>query len=130
LITYLCGGINGLSDSQCKDWRKESKSLLNTNTLDPMRRDYRGIEHLNTDKIVEDDIKDIQESDFVLVNAEKPSWGTAMEIVYSYEFAKEIVAFTTGPRISPWLKYHCNAILETLEEAIDYINERANDYTR
>jgi len=42
--TYLCGGINGLNDSQCKNWREEAKELLGTETLDPMRNDYRGIE--------------------------------------------------------------------------------------
>ena len=43
---YLCGGINGLSDEDCTDWREATKAELynHFNFLDPMRRDYRGRE--------------------------------------------------------------------------------------
>jgi hypothetical protein len=51
--TYLCGGINELSDSACCDWRAVAKSLLRTETLDPMRRDYRGREGDFTNEIIE-----------------------------------------------------------------------------
>ncbi len=127
-ITYLCGGIAGLNDSQCKDWRELAKSLLKTSTLDPMRRDFRGIEGDHTDEIVDGDIADIRQSNFILVNATKPSWGTALEIVYAMEAPSEdkwpiVVAFTgPGVSISPWLQYHCAAIFDTLEEAVGYIN--------
>src|ERR1039458_9368129 len=84
IYTYLCGGINGLSDDQAITWREKAKSLLKTETLDPMRRDYRGREDQAVGEIVQGDLEDINASQFVLVNATRPSWGTAMEMVYSY----------------------------------------------
>ena len=123
IFTYLCGGINGLNDAQAKNWREVAKSLLKTDTLDPMRRDYRGIEDASVNEIVKGDLEDIQNSRFILVNATRPSWGTAMEIVYAYMTGdSRIVSFTEGAKISPWLRYHSDAIYNTVEEAVDDIN--------
>jgi nucleoside 2-deoxyribosyltransferase len=124
-LTYLCGGINGLSDSECKDWRERAKELLTMGTLDPMRRDYRGVEGDNYFAIVTGDLSDIQDSDYFLVNATVPSWGTAMEIVYAYKLHRKIVAFVGDSRVSPWLKFHCNHVVKTLEEATDLLNKEA-----
>jgi len=86
-----------------------------------MRRDYRGREDQCVDEIVQGDLDDIYASRFVLVNATKPSWGTAMEIVYAHKDNKIIVAFTGDSRVSPWLRKHCR-VFPSLEEAIDLIN--------
>lgn len=126
VITYLCGCINGLSDSECRDWREVAKELLKTETLDPMRRDYRGKEDESVDEIVKGDLDDIAASTFMLVNATRPSWGTAMEIVYACEGQRlGIVAFVGDARVSPWLRYHCDQIFRTVEEAVAFINEHA-----
>jgi nucleoside 2-deoxyribosyltransferase len=122
MTTYLCGGINGLSDSDCRDWREVAKSELFTPTLDPMRRDYRGKEDESVREIVEGDLDDIDRSDFVLVNATRPSWGTAMEIVYAYQASKVVVSWVGQSRVSPWLRFHSSEIHATLEEAIGSIN--------
>lgn len=121
-VTYLCGGINGLSDTDCRDWREVAKEALFTDTLDPMRRDYRGKEDLNVTNIVLGDLEDIGVSDFILVNATKPSWGTAMEIVYAHQQGKKIVAFTGGSRVSPWLRYHCTEVVDSLKDAVTWIH--------
>lgn len=132
--TYLCGGINGLTDGECNDWRGQAKSLLRTDVLDPMARDYRGVEDSNVQAIVLGDLDDIRRSDFVLVNATRASWGTAMELVYAHQRGsaaapgvggKPIIAFVgRGARVSPWLRYHCTAIHETLYDACQDINQR------
>lgn len=120
--TYLCGGINGLSDAQCNDWRQEAKSLLDTETLDPMARDYRGKEAESINSIVEGDISDILACDFILVNASRPSWGTAMEVVYAKQYGKRTIAFVPPEvPVSPWLAYHCK-VVRSLQHAIDWIN--------
>lgn len=124
MITYLCGGINGLSDSDCRDWREVAKSLLMTGTLDPMRRDYRGKEDESVNEIVAGDLADIQASDFVLVNGTRPSWGTAMEIVYAVIHKKPVVTFVGDSRVSPWLRYHSTRIFKTVEDACEFINSR------
>lgn len=123
MITYLCGGINGLSDDDCKNWREDAKTKLKTETLDPMRRDYRGHEDDYYYEIVLGDLDDIVKSDFVLVNATRPSWGTAMEIVYAQRAGCVIVAFTGESKISPWLRYHVTSIVKTPDDAIETINK-------
>lgn len=122
MTTYLCGGINGLSDSACKDWREVAKASLKTTVLDPMRRDYRGKEDENVQEIVGSDRADIHVSTFLLVNATRPSWGTAMEIVYAAFERKYIVAFVGNGKVSPWLRFHCSKIVKTVEEAVEHIN--------
>jgi nucleoside 2-deoxyribosyltransferase len=122
---YLCGGIHGLTDEQANEWRQRAKALLGeVSILDPMRRDYRAVESENVDSFVQDDLREIAESDTLLVNATRPSWGTAMEIVYARILGRRIVAFTEpGTSVSPWLKYHCDAITSSLEEAVARIRE-------
>lgn len=129
-MTYLCGGINGLTDTDCNDWRTMAKKLLRHPTLDPMRRDYRGSEADNVNSIVAGDLEDIQASTFVLVNATRPSWGTAMEVVYAYQAGKRIHAFVESGRISPWLRFHCSAVHTILEEACAAINQERTEHDR
>lgn len=129
--TYLCGGINGLSDADCRDWRESAKSLLHTGTLDPMRRDYRGREDESVLDIVRGDYADIDASDFVLANVIRPSWGTAMEIHYAHSRRIPVIGWTgDATRISPWLRYHCEALHPALGAAIEDINRRADRFFR
>lgn len=126
MTVYLCGGINGLSDSDCRDWREFAKAELSTPTLDPMRRDYRGREDESVTEIVIGDLADINACEIVLVNATKPSWGTAMELFYAASKAKTVVAWVKpGVPVSPWLRYFCREIHESLEDAIGSINGMA-----
>ena len=123
---YLCGGINGLSDAQCKDWREVAKAIFTPAgiaTLDPMRRDYRGKEAESVQEIVKGDLDDIRLSDVVLVNASRPSWGTAMEVVYAKKEHRPpaIYAFGAGDKPSPWLVFHCRRLFATVEEACEFI---------
>lgn len=118
---YLCGGINKLSDADCRDWREAAKTrLFPAHCIDPMRRDYRGKEAMSVKAIVAGDMADIRACDVVLANATRPSWGTAMEIRIAYELGKFIVAFGAGEKPSPWLVHHCQ-MEETLELATDCI---------
>lgn len=121
---YLAGAINGKSDTECKDWRESVRSIFEKHditVLDPMTRDYRGKEDENVDAIVEGDLEDIKSCDFVLVNAENPSWGTAMELVYAKQYGKISVAFLSSARVSPWLKYHTHSVCPTMGLACDTI---------
>lgn len=122
---YLCGGINGLSDSDCNDWRDYAREHLVHETVDPMRRDYRGREAENYKEIVTLDLQDINECEVVLVNATRPSWGTAMEVFYAFRENKRVVLWV-GPgglaKVSPWLRYHCGEMHEVLSDCIHYIN--------
>jgi hypothetical protein len=122
---YLCGGINGLSDDQAVNWRQLSKSLLTGICLDPMSRDYRGKEDESVEEIYRGDLSDIIASDIILVNAVRPSWGTAMEMVYAKMMGKYVV-IVTPPNlpVSPWLRKHSDEIHHSFESACDSINGR------
>lgn len=128
---YLAGPINGKSDEACKGWRDIAASALTNfghKVLDPMSRDYRGVEDEHAEDIVNGDKEDIESCDIILVNANSPSWGTAMEVMYAISTGKRIVAFAThtnAPRISPWLRCHTHRIYESLSHALAGINQNA-----
>ena len=123
--TYLCGPILGCSDAECKDWRAEAKKRLG-DTLDPMRRDYRGVELENDTAIVEADKLDIMACDAFLVNFDKPSVGTSMEILFGWEQHKFVVVVAKpGVPISPWLKYHSDHIVNNFEQAFTILEGEA-----
>lgn len=122
---YLCGPINGCTDEECKDWREYVKAQLGAeNTLDPMRRDYRGKEMDCVDEIVEGDKADIDISTHLLVNYDKPSVGTSMEILYAWERKiPVIVVASPNARLSPWLVYHSKKIFFSFADALNDIKE-------
>ncbi len=126
MTVYLCGGINALSTADCMRWRNNAKSKLNAAVLDPMRRDYRGIEQENYKKIVIEDKQDILASDIVLVNAVIPSWGTAMEVLFAWMNGIRVVTVVGGTRVSPWIRYHSERLFMDFEDAIRYINNDQN----
>ncbi len=120
--TYLCGPINGCTDEECNDWRTLAKQHL-ADTLDPMRRDYRGREDQCVEEIVTGDKADIDTCDALLVCYDKPSVGTSMEILYAWQKQKLIVIVAgEDARISPWLRYHATRIVNSFEEACKIIN--------
>lgn len=116
---YLCGPINGCTDAEAINWREHVKAIWPGATLDPMRRDYRGREAESVNEIVELDKIDIAQSDALIVNYDKPSVGTSMEILWAFERGKGIVVVARADaNISPWLRYHSHAIVSTFDDAI------------
>lgn len=124
--TYLGGRIFGCTDEQCRAWREQAKKLLITRVRDPLRADHRANEREQAATIVATDLQDLHESDFLLVNAVEPGWGTAMEIFYAWQQGKFIVAYVGNIlSISPWLRVHCSEIVSSLEIACTLINAKA-----
>lgn len=120
---YLAGPINGCTDEEAKGWREAARSALadRFEILDPMARDYRGIEDAHAQELVEDDLEDIARSDVLLVNATRPSWGTAMEVWQAGLWGKVIVAVCPGP-VSPWLRFCALHVVPTMEDAITLLS--------
>lgn len=118
---YLAGPIHGRTDIECKAWRNEAACILSVHDiecLDPMRHDYRGIEEGAAEELVAEDERMIDDSDVVLVNANEPSWGTAMEVFYAKNLGRDVIAFTNDASISPWLRVHTTAIFSSLADAL------------
>lgn len=118
-VLYLCGPINGCTDAECVNWREHVKTLWSGRTLDPMRRDYRGKEAESFRDIVELDKVDVAQSDALIVNYDRPSVGTSMEILWAFERGKFIVVVTRPDAvISPWLRYHSHRIVHSFEDGV------------
>ena len=125
LKVYLAGPINGCTDEECKAWRLDARRMLEPihAVIDPMDFDCRGREGDMAGEIVKHDLERLDEADLVLVNAERPSWGTAMELVYARQGGKPAIAFVGLPRssVSPWLRGHLAKVCGTLPQACFHI---------
>ncbi len=122
---YLCGPINGCTDAEASDWREEAKKHF-PNALDPMKRDCRGKEVTAYREIVELDKRDIRKSDVLLVNYEKPSVGTSMEIFYAWTLGTPVLVWCRPETtISPWLRYHSIGFVHSMAEAVAKIRQIA-----
>ena len=118
---YLAGPIHGMTDLECKQWRNEAAALLAVHdvaVIDPMSRDFRGTEDEFADELVDADKDAIEQCSVLLVNANQPGWGTAMEVFFADSLGKQVIAFSKSGSISPWLRCHTSAIFGTLHEAI------------
>lgn len=121
---YLCGGINKLSDADARDWRDAAKSQLGGlfNLLDPMRRDYRGREAACMHEIISGDLQDIQDSQILLVNGVRPSWGTAMETFYAFRtLNRRVIVVCPDASPSPWLVGHATHLVKSFDQAFDLL---------
>lgn len=129
---YLCGPINGCSDTEANDWRELVIGLWGGRCINPMDRDYRGREAAAFREIVELDKADIDAADALLVNHDRPSVGTSMEILYAWERGKPVfVVSRPDAVISPWLRYHATAIVQSFAEAVrlaeNHLNQQRKD---
>jgi nucleoside 2-deoxyribosyltransferase len=118
---YLCGPINGCTDAEANDWRSSVKARF-SGCIDPMVRDYRGKEAHAYREIVELDKRDVRMADIVLVNYDKPSVGTSMEVFYAWTLGKPIIVWSRPDTvISPWLRYHSTCLVHSMDEVISAI---------
>ena len=109
-------------------WRERAKTLFSDRIalLDPMRRNFKDREVDSANEIVSFDLQDITDADIILVNYNKPSIGTAMEVFHaSYNLDKFVIAFSPFPfqECNPWMVRFCTKILPDLESAVRYIEE-------
>ena len=123
---YLSGPIMDESAGYAREWRNAAKLLLGEKfqLLDPMRRKFVDREVDSANEIVEFDLRDVREADLILVNYNKPSIGTSMEVFYAaHDLGKFIVAFSPFEYrdCSPWMVRYCTKILPDLETAANYI---------
>lgn len=125
---YLCGPIMDEVEGHAREWRQRARALLSAEfvLLDPMRRNFKDREVDSANEIVEFDLQDIRDADILLVNYNKTSVGTAMEVFYaSHVLHKFVIAFSpfSFKDSSPWMVKYCTKILPTLEDAAAYIRE-------
>lgn len=126
VTVYLAGGINALSDAEANDWRDEITGLLKNKykkdiiVLNPMIRDYRGKEGDWEEAIVTADKRDINNSDLIICYLKKPSFGTAMELMYAYEGTLGHKMINIGHKIRQ-LFFNAAGDMETEERVHDLL---------
>lgn len=113
---------------EASTWRERTKERLGDCfvLLDPMRRNFTDREFDSANEIVEFDLQDVRDADLVLVNYNRASIGTSMEVFYAaHVLGKFIVAFSPIPfkECSPWMVRFCTKILPSLDDAIVYIRD-------
>lgn len=128
LTIYLSGPIMDEHNGAARAWREEAKRLLSPQfrLLDPMRRKFVDRQVDSANEIVEFDLQDVRDADIILVNYNKPSIGTSMEVFFAaYNEGKFVVSFSpfTFEESSPWMVRFSTKILHSLEEAASYIKE-------
>jgi nucleoside 2-deoxyribosyltransferase len=126
LKVYLSGPIMDEIAGDAADWRAEAKRVLGERfaLLDPMRRNFKDREVDSANEIVEFDLQDVRDADILLVNYNKASIGTSMEVFYAaHDLGKFIVAFSPFDfaSCSPWMVRYCTKILPSLDAATKYI---------
>lgn len=125
---YLCGPIMDESEGKAREWRQFASKHLGKHftILDPMRRNFKDREVDSANEIVEFDLQDVRDADIVLVNYNKASVGTSMEVFFaSHVLQKFVIGFSpfSFQDCSPWMVRFCTKILPSLESATAYINE-------
>jgi nucleoside 2-deoxyribosyltransferase len=124
---YLAGPMEHVSVEEAKGWRDIATQMLSSSCkiLDPTRR-IHNFEKRYMKRIFELDLRDIQESDILLVNLDNPTvakHGTAMEVFYaSYVLRKPVVAFKADPSIvHPFFESLVTEWRSTVDKACDTI---------
>lgn len=125
---YLSGPIMDEHEGTAREWRETAKKLLGANfhLLDPMRRKFVDRQVDSANEIVEFDLQDVRDADLLLVNYNRASIGTSMEVFYAaHDQGKFVVAFSPleFKDCSPWMAKFCTKILPDLETAVQYIND-------
>lgn len=125
-VIYLSGPIMDEHSGTARQWRDAAKDKLSGKfrLLDPMRRKFVDRQVDSANEIVEFDLQDVRDADILLVNYNKPSIGTSMEVFYAaHDLGKFVVAFSPFEYkdCSPWMARYCTKILPDLESAMQYI---------
>ena len=107
------------------EYRERATALVHEigwESVDPMRRDFRGQTEGREAEIVEGDLADIDSCDAVLAAFTAPDEGTAMEAWYAHTRGKPVVAYTGGTPPHPWTVYVADVICDGLERAVQALD--------
>jgi nucleoside 2-deoxyribosyltransferase len=104
-----------------EEYRRRAAALLaeqGHESVDPMRRDFRGRTEGNEQAIVEGDLEEIDGCDAMLAAFTAPDEGTAMEAWYAHSRGKPVVAYTGGSPAHPWTTYVARSVHADLGDAV------------
>jgi nucleoside 2-deoxyribosyltransferase len=108
------------------EYRRRAAELVRAagwESVDPMRRDFRGDTAGHEAEIVEGDLADIDSCDAVLAAFTSPDEGTAMEAWYAHTRGIPVVAYTGGTPAHPWTVHVAAAVRAELGAAVAVLDE-------
>jgi nucleoside 2-deoxyribosyltransferase len=103
------------------EYRRRAAALLEAagcESVDPMRRDFRGRTEGNEAEIVEGDLEEIASCDVVLAAFTAPDEGTAMEAWHAHALGLPVIAYTGGTPPHPWTVYVAERVCADLDAAV------------
>jgi len=122
---YLAGSMENVTIEDARKWRTVASWMFqgHCHVLDPCRR-LHSFKTKEFKKIFELDLRDIVESDVILVNLCEPKLakhGTAMEVFYAnYILRKPVVAFKDDPTVKhPFFEQLVTEWHSTVESAAE-----------
>lgn len=136
---YLSGPIDLVTKEEARSWRVAAGNELRhlANIIDPtdyfMDWDIDPSDEKVAEVIVAFDKHKLRQADVVLVDANTPGWGTAMEVFLAHESGVPVVAWLAKDKVhSTWLVHHTYSIRTSLNECIDVVKEILHvcDYAR
>jgi nucleoside 2-deoxyribosyltransferase len=104
-----------------EEYRRRAAALLlaaGLESVDPMRRDFRGSTQGHETEIVDGDLADIDACDAVLAAFTAADEGTAMEAWYAHSRGKPVIAYTGGSPVHPWTVYVSLTVHADLDDAV------------
>jgi len=129
---FVSGPIQGMETEQ--DYRDAIREICvrcGFEVLDPWKREkviYNGAERGWWNKVpaadfIQRDLEDIEKCDLLVAYLPKLSAGTCMELFYARLKRKKTICVCLMPSISPWIAYHSNMILKSIEELEQALRE-------
>lgn len=126
ITVYQAGPIDSCTESEIHDWREVLKmNHPDINWLDPSVRTYK--DPLKEWKaLVEEDLKEIIDSDAMLAYVWRTSCGTSMELVYAHSILHipVVVVVNDINNVGPWVQYHADFITDNFNEACTFIRNK------
>ena len=113
---YLGGPMAGCSLEEMTGWREQlKKEWTEFNFRDPCDREYTPQKWR---QLVDDDIADIDASDYILCYMWKAGIGSSMELVEArYRNKPTIVVVPDFKYVSPWIRAYADFLVQDFEHA-------------
>ncbi|QJD54350.1 nucleoside deoxyribosyltransferase [Aminobacter phage Erebus] len=117
-VIYLAGPITGSANA--KGWREAATDRLlglGFEVINPMLIEAST---MDDHEVVKLDFRAVLKSSALLVDARRPSWGTAMEVLFAFQTNIPVIAWGVEDpaAASPWLRHHAYFTTATLDGAL------------
>lgn len=139
---YLAGAMAGVPLEDQLIWRDRFRDSVLHSELEPIKKPvfFSPPEYYSPETVpyncephereaMEFDLYNLRKSDLVVVNLDRDSIGTAMELMLAKEYRIPVVAFfginekMHTPPMHPWIRECCTRLCHSMDHAVDYVVE-------